>query len=161
MNENAIWFPLNSTYLKTVLGLVDPRDQRDQRDQRMQREETWNTVPMTKNSRTIDPTKIPKISKVRRAASLWPQFSPSTTGGLHTCSSVQPVQTKAKKEYSAACLVLVWSPFHFDISGKVPALTYGCAYMLPWLPHKLHKSYTDCFLDGSQSADRFNFKLSV
>uniref|UniRef100_A0A4W5L9W6 Eukaryotic translation initiation factor 4 gamma 3 n=1 Tax=Hucho hucho TaxID=62062 RepID=A0A4W5L9W6_9TELE len=26
-------------------------------------EETWNTVPMTKNSRTIDPTKIPKISK--------------------------------------------------------------------------------------------------
>uniref|UniRef100_A0A8C9Z4T8 Eukaryotic translation initiation factor 4 gamma 3 n=1 Tax=Sander lucioperca TaxID=283035 RepID=A0A8C9Z4T8_SANLU len=36
-------------------------DQRDQ--QRMQREETWNTVPMTKNSRTIDPTKIPKISK--------------------------------------------------------------------------------------------------
>uniref|UniRef100_A0A673CDS2 Eukaryotic translation initiation factor 4 gamma, 3a n=1 Tax=Sphaeramia orbicularis TaxID=375764 RepID=A0A673CDS2_9TELE len=28
-----------------------------------QREETWNTVPMTKNSRTIDPTKIPKISK--------------------------------------------------------------------------------------------------
>uniref|UniRef100_A0A4W6DD09 Eukaryotic translation initiation factor 4 gamma 3 n=1 Tax=Lates calcarifer TaxID=8187 RepID=A0A4W6DD09_LATCA len=28
-----------------------------------QRDETWNTVPMTKNSRTIDPTKIPKISK--------------------------------------------------------------------------------------------------
>ncbi|XP_070814343.1 eukaryotic translation initiation factor 4 gamma 3 isoform X5 [Chaetodon trifascialis] len=38
-------------------------DSRDQRDQRVQREETWNTVPMTKNSRTIDPTKIPKISK--------------------------------------------------------------------------------------------------
>ncbi|XP_072308295.1 eukaryotic translation initiation factor 4 gamma 3 isoform X6 [Eucyclogobius newberryi] len=38
-------------------------DPREQRDQRMQREETWNTVPMTKNSRTIDPTKIPKISK--------------------------------------------------------------------------------------------------
>ncbi|XP_073681574.1 eukaryotic translation initiation factor 4 gamma 3 [Garra rufa] len=35
----------------------------DQRDQRSQREETWNTVPTTKNSRTIDPTKIPKISK--------------------------------------------------------------------------------------------------
>lgn len=32
----------------------------------MQREETWNTVPMTKNSRTIDPNKIPKISKVRQ-----------------------------------------------------------------------------------------------
>ncbi|XP_044205757.1 eukaryotic translation initiation factor 4 gamma 3 isoform X2 [Thunnus albacares] len=41
----------------------DPREQREQRDQRVQREETWNTVPMTKNSRTIDPTKIPKISK--------------------------------------------------------------------------------------------------
>uniref|UniRef100_A0A8C2BFA6 Eukaryotic translation initiation factor 4 gamma, 3b n=1 Tax=Cyprinus carpio TaxID=7962 RepID=A0A8C2BFA6_CYPCA len=27
------------------------------------REETWSTVPMTKNSRTIDPAKIPKISK--------------------------------------------------------------------------------------------------
>ncbi|KAK3512623.1 hypothetical protein QTP70_018636, partial [Hemibagrus guttatus] len=33
------------------------------RDQRGLREETWSTVPMTKNSRTIDPTKIPKISK--------------------------------------------------------------------------------------------------
>uniref|UniRef100_UPI0037E87679 eukaryotic translation initiation factor 4 gamma 3 isoform X5 n=1 Tax=Semicossyphus pulcher TaxID=241346 RepID=UPI0037E87679 len=42
----------------------DPREQREQRDQqRTQREETWNTVPMSKNSRTIDPTKIPKISK--------------------------------------------------------------------------------------------------
>ncbi|KAJ8257799.1 hypothetical protein GJAV_G00189870 [Gymnothorax javanicus] len=29
----------------------------------VQREETWSTVPMTKNSRTIDPSKIPKISK--------------------------------------------------------------------------------------------------
>ncbi|XP_062317767.1 eukaryotic translation initiation factor 4 gamma 3 isoform X5 [Osmerus eperlanus] len=36
----------------------EPREQRVQ-----QREETWNTVPVTKNSRTIDPTKIPKISK--------------------------------------------------------------------------------------------------
>ncbi|XP_027021188.2 eukaryotic translation initiation factor 4 gamma 3 isoform X3 [Tachysurus fulvidraco] len=33
------------------------------RDQRGLREETWSTVPVTKNSRTIDPTKIPKISK--------------------------------------------------------------------------------------------------
>uniref|UniRef100_A0A3Q2QLV1 Eukaryotic translation initiation factor 4 gamma 3 n=1 Tax=Fundulus heteroclitus TaxID=8078 RepID=A0A3Q2QLV1_FUNHE len=36
----------------------DPREQREAR-----KEETWNTVPMTKNSRTIDPNKIPKISK--------------------------------------------------------------------------------------------------
>uniref|UniRef100_A0A4W6DAS7 Eukaryotic translation initiation factor 4 gamma 3 n=1 Tax=Lates calcarifer TaxID=8187 RepID=A0A4W6DAS7_LATCA len=41
----------------------DSKRRPDQRDQRVQRDETWNTVPMTKNSRTIDPTKIPKISK--------------------------------------------------------------------------------------------------
>ncbi|CAL9704634.1 unnamed protein product [Knipowitschia caucasica] len=41
----------------------EPREQREQREMRMQREETWSTVPMTKNSRTIDPAKIPKISK--------------------------------------------------------------------------------------------------
>ncbi|CAL8336792.1 unnamed protein product [Lota lota] len=41
----------------------DPREQREQREPRAPREETWNTVPMTKNSRTIDPTKIMKISK--------------------------------------------------------------------------------------------------
>ncbi|KAL2090484.1 hypothetical protein ACEWY4_012747 [Coilia grayii] len=35
----------------------------DQREVRSQREESWSTVPMSKNSRTIDPTKIPKISK--------------------------------------------------------------------------------------------------
>ncbi|MGH0120137.1 UNVERIFIED_CONTAM: hypothetical protein FKN15_065298 [Acipenser sinensis] len=36
---------------------------KDKRRPVLQREETWNTVPMTKNSRTIDPSKIPKISK--------------------------------------------------------------------------------------------------
>ncbi|XP_068170639.1 eukaryotic translation initiation factor 4 gamma 3-like isoform X2 [Antennarius striatus] len=41
----------------------DSKRRPDSRDQRVHREETWNTVPMTKNSRTIDPTKIPKISK--------------------------------------------------------------------------------------------------
>ncbi|XP_038871796.1 eukaryotic translation initiation factor 4 gamma 3-like isoform X3 [Salvelinus namaycush] len=45
-----------------------PEQQQQQREQQreqrvQQRDETWNTVPMTKNSRTIDPTKIPKISK--------------------------------------------------------------------------------------------------
>ncbi|XP_019712219.1 eukaryotic translation initiation factor 4 gamma 3 isoform X4 [Hippocampus comes] len=38
-------------------------DLREQREPRMPREETWNTVPVNKNSRTIDPNKIPKISK--------------------------------------------------------------------------------------------------
>uniref|UniRef100_A0A8C8FPK8 Eukaryotic translation initiation factor 4 gamma, 3a n=1 Tax=Oncorhynchus tshawytscha TaxID=74940 RepID=A0A8C8FPK8_ONCTS len=42
----------------------DTKRREQQREQRVQqRDETWNTVPMTKNSRTIDPTKIPKISK--------------------------------------------------------------------------------------------------
>ncbi|MGH0146651.1 UNVERIFIED_CONTAM: hypothetical protein FKN15_022641 [Acipenser sinensis] len=36
---------------------------KDKRRPALQREETWNTVPMSKNSRTIDPSKIPKISK--------------------------------------------------------------------------------------------------
>eukprot|EP00066_Takifugu_rubripes_P022618 XP_011611884.1 PREDICTED: eukaryotic translation initiation factor 4 gamma 3 isoform X1 [Takifugu rubripes] len=41
----------------------DSKRRPEAREQRVQREETWNTVPMTKNSRTIDPNKIPKISK--------------------------------------------------------------------------------------------------
>uniref|UniRef100_A0A3B1KG78 Eukaryotic translation initiation factor 4 gamma 3 n=1 Tax=Astyanax mexicanus TaxID=7994 RepID=A0A3B1KG78_ASTMX len=36
---------------------------KDKRRPVLQREETWNTVPVPKNSRTIDPSKIPKISK--------------------------------------------------------------------------------------------------
>ncbi|XP_056589766.1 eukaryotic translation initiation factor 4 gamma 3 isoform X10 [Triplophysa dalaica] len=36
---------------------------KDKRRPVVQREETWSTVPMNKSSRTIDPTKIPKISK--------------------------------------------------------------------------------------------------
>uniref|UniRef100_A0A674F789 Eukaryotic translation initiation factor 4 gamma 3 n=1 Tax=Salmo trutta TaxID=8032 RepID=A0A674F789_SALTR len=53
-------------------------------------EETWNTVPMTKNSRTIDPTKIPKISKPQmdekiqlgpRASLNWMKGKLSRSGG--------------------------------------------------------------------------------
>lgn len=36
----------------------------------IQREETWNTVPVPKNSRTIDPNKIPKITKVMKSSVL-------------------------------------------------------------------------------------------
>lgn len=64
-----------------LLGPVDPRDQREQREQRVQREETWNTVPVTKNSRTIDPTKIPKISKVRRAGAFSVRAKPALQWG--------------------------------------------------------------------------------
>ena len=41
-----------------VCDSTDPREQREQGDQRHQRQETWNT---------IDPNKIPKLSKVRPA----------------------------------------------------------------------------------------------
>ncbi|XP_053339176.1 eukaryotic translation initiation factor 4 gamma 3 isoform X2 [Clarias gariepinus] len=36
---------------------------KDKRRPVISREETWNTVPVPKNSRTIDPNKIPKITK--------------------------------------------------------------------------------------------------
>ncbi|KAL4646003.1 eukaryotic translation initiation factor 4 gamma 3-like isoform X3 [Arapaima gigas] len=36
---------------------------KDKRRPVPQRDDTWNTVPVSKNSRAIDPTKIPKISK--------------------------------------------------------------------------------------------------
>lgn len=77
----------------------EQRDQRDQRDQRMQREETWNTVPMTKNSRTIDPTKIPKISKPQmdekiqlgpRAQVTWVKGS---SGGAKASDSAELLRT--------------------------------------------------------------------
>ncbi|KAJ8360467.1 hypothetical protein SKAU_G00169920 [Synaphobranchus kaupii] len=42
---------------------TEQREPREAREPRPQHEETWSTVPMTKNSRTIDPTKIPRISK--------------------------------------------------------------------------------------------------
>ncbi|XP_024915861.1 eukaryotic translation initiation factor 4 gamma 3 isoform X7 [Cynoglossus semilaevis] len=41
----------------------DSKRRPDPREQRIPREETWSTVPTTKNSRTIDPNKILKISK--------------------------------------------------------------------------------------------------
>nr|XP_023683270.1 eukaryotic translation initiation factor 4 gamma 3 isoform X4 [Paramormyrops kingsleyae] len=41
----------------------DNKRRPDQREQRLPRDDTWSTVPVTKNSRTIDPSKIPKISK--------------------------------------------------------------------------------------------------
>ncbi|XP_041638609.1 eukaryotic translation initiation factor 4 gamma 3 isoform X3 [Cheilinus undulatus] len=81
-------------------------DPRDQRDQRTQREETWNTVPMTKNSRTIDPTKIPKISKPQmdekiqlgpRAQVTWVKGS---SGGAKASDSEQS-RTAGLNRYSA------------------------------------------------------------
>uniref|UniRef100_A0A3Q2X142 Eukaryotic translation initiation factor 4 gamma, 3a n=1 Tax=Haplochromis burtoni TaxID=8153 RepID=A0A3Q2X142_HAPBU len=87
----------------------DSKRRSDQRDQRGQREETWNTVPMTKNSRTIDPNKIPKISKPQmdekiqlgpRAQVTWVKGSSggakasdsdlSRTTGLNRYSALQP-----------------------------------------------------------------------
>ncbi|CAF90414.1 unnamed protein product, partial [Tetraodon nigroviridis] len=87
----------------------DSKRRPDAREQRMQREETWNTVPMTKNSRTIDPNKIPKISKPQmdekiqlgpRAQVTWVKGSSggakasdlelSRSAGLNRYSALQP-----------------------------------------------------------------------
>uniref|UniRef100_A0A3B5AK85 Eukaryotic translation initiation factor 4 gamma 3-like n=1 Tax=Stegastes partitus TaxID=144197 RepID=A0A3B5AK85_9TELE len=70
-----------------------------------QREETWNTVPMTKNSRTIDPTKIPKISKPQmdekiqlgpRAQVTWVKGS---SGGAKASDSGEMAQSEMKHHY--------------------------------------------------------------
>ncbi|XP_034170013.2 eukaryotic translation initiation factor 4 gamma 3 isoform X3 [Pangasianodon hypophthalmus] len=79
----------------------------DPRDQRGLREETWSTVPMTKNSRTIDPTKIPKISKSQfddkiqlgpRAQLSWVKGS---SGGAKASNSESPSGTSSLNRYSA------------------------------------------------------------
>ncbi|KAM6927849.1 eukaryotic translation initiation factor 4 gamma 3 [Xenentodon cancila] len=90
----------------------DSKRRPDPREQRMPREETWNTVPMTKNSRTIDPNKIPKISKPQmdekiqlgpRAQVTWVKGSSggakasdsdlSRTAGLNRYSALQQTST--------------------------------------------------------------------
>lgn len=82
---------LPSVIVKPSCGLTDPREQRVN-----QREETWNTVPMTKSSRTIDPAKIPKISKVR------------CRGELRSCPSVQPAGRSSVSLENRCCC----SPAH-------------------------------------------------
>ncbi|XP_053296316.1 eukaryotic translation initiation factor 4 gamma 3-like [Pleuronectes platessa] len=57
----------------------DQREQREQRDPQVQGEETWKTVPMRKNGRTIDPNKIPKISEMDEKIQLGPHGSRSRT----------------------------------------------------------------------------------
>ncbi|XP_060766148.1 eukaryotic translation initiation factor 4 gamma 3 isoform X3 [Neoarius graeffei] len=77
------------------------------RDQRGLREETWSTVPMTKNSRTIDPTKIPKISKSQfddkiqlgpRAQFSWVKGS---SGGAKASNSESHSGSSSLNRYSA------------------------------------------------------------
>ncbi|KAL4622508.1 eukaryotic translation initiation factor 4 gamma 3-like [Arapaima gigas] len=53
---NCVWAEIDQAFV-AALGTLQQREQRAPRD------ETWSTVPVTKNSRTIDPNKIPKISK--------------------------------------------------------------------------------------------------
>ncbi|XP_053272694.1 eukaryotic translation initiation factor 4 gamma 3 [Pleuronectes platessa] len=55
------------------LYFKDTRRRPEQRDPQVQGEETWNTVPMRKNGRTIDPNKIPKISKMDEKIQLGPR----------------------------------------------------------------------------------------
>ncbi|XP_053267682.1 LOW QUALITY PROTEIN: eukaryotic translation initiation factor 4 gamma 3-like [Pleuronectes platessa] len=60
-------------YFKDTRRRPEQREQREQRDPEVQGEETWNTVPMRKNGRTIDPNKIPKISKMDEKIQLGPR----------------------------------------------------------------------------------------
>ncbi|XP_062843162.1 eukaryotic translation initiation factor 4 gamma 3 isoform X2 [Trichomycterus rosablanca] len=86
----------------------DNRRRPEPRDQRGPREETWSTVPMTKNSRTIDPNKIPKISKSQiddkiqlgpRAQLSWGKGS---SGGAKASNSELPhVGSSSLNRYSA------------------------------------------------------------
>ncbi|XP_068598109.1 eukaryotic translation initiation factor 4 gamma 3 [Brachionichthys hirsutus] len=78
----------------------------DSREPRGHREETWNTVPMSKSSRTIDPAKIPKISKPQmdekiqlgpRAQVTWGKGS---SGGAKACDS-ELSRTAGLNRYSA------------------------------------------------------------
>uniref|UniRef100_A0AAR2IJC3 Eukaryotic translation initiation factor 4 gamma, 3a n=1 Tax=Pygocentrus nattereri TaxID=42514 RepID=A0AAR2IJC3_PYGNA len=82
------------------------------RDLRGQREETWSTVPVTKNSRTIDPTKIPKISKPQiddkiqlgpRAQINWVKGS---SGGAKASDSGKDYQHVPKPLPSSLCLLM-------------------------------------------------------
>ncbi|XP_046730719.1 eukaryotic translation initiation factor 4 gamma 3 isoform X2 [Silurus meridionalis] len=77
------------------------------REPRGLREETWSTVPMTKNSRTIDPTKIPKISKSQfddkiqlgpRAQLSWVKGS---SGGAKASNSESNSGSSSLNRYSA------------------------------------------------------------
>ncbi|XP_062871620.1 eukaryotic translation initiation factor 4 gamma 3 isoform X3 [Trichomycterus rosablanca] len=79
---------------------------KDKRRPVIQREETWNTVPVPKNSRTIDPSKIPKITKsiddkiqlVPRAQLSWMKGSSGGAGAKATESDV--LQPSSLNRYS-------------------------------------------------------------
>uniref|UniRef100_A0A3Q0S187 Eukaryotic translation initiation factor 4 gamma 3 n=1 Tax=Amphilophus citrinellus TaxID=61819 RepID=A0A3Q0S187_AMPCI len=77
-----------------------------------QRDETWNTVPMTKNSRTIDPNKIPKISKPQmdekiqlgpRAQVTW--VKGSSGGAKASDSGKTPQQAETSLAKISSCTV--------------------------------------------------------
>ncbi|XP_029103696.1 eukaryotic translation initiation factor 4 gamma 3-like isoform X3 [Scleropages formosus] len=80
----------------------------EQREQRALRDETWSTVPMTKNSRTIDPNKIPKISKptIDDKIQLGPRaqvnWMKGSSGGAKTSDSDQarPSGTSINRYYA-------------------------------------------------------------
>uniref|UniRef100_A0AAY4ECQ7 Eukaryotic translation initiation factor 4 gamma 3-like n=1 Tax=Denticeps clupeoides TaxID=299321 RepID=A0AAY4ECQ7_9TELE len=76
----------------------------------VQREETWNTVPVTKNSRTIDPSKIPKISKPPmddkiqlgpRAQVNWVKGSSGGAGAKAADTDVSRSSSSSLNRYSA------------------------------------------------------------
>ncbi|XP_053267681.1 eukaryotic translation initiation factor 4 gamma 3-like [Pleuronectes platessa] len=79
-------------------------EQREQRDPQVQGEETWNTVPMRKNGRTIDPNKIPKISKMDEKIQLGPRaqvtWVKGSGGGAKASDSAELSHTAVLNRFS-------------------------------------------------------------
>ncbi|XP_039611651.1 eukaryotic translation initiation factor 4 gamma 3-like isoform X4 [Polypterus senegalus] len=109
---------------------------KDKRRPVVQREETWNTVPMSKSSRTIDPSKIPKITKPTiddkiqlgpRAQLSWGKGSSggakasesdSTRSGTSSLNRFSPLQSAAQPVSSIAVPATDFDPRRTLNSGR-------------------------------------------
>ncbi|XP_028663587.1 eukaryotic translation initiation factor 4 gamma 3-like isoform X5 [Erpetoichthys calabaricus] len=109
---------------------------KDKRRPVVQREETWNTVPMSKSSRTIDPSKIPKITKPTiddkiqlgpRAQLSWGKGSSggakasesdSTRSGTSSLNRFSPLQSATQPVSSIAAPATDFDPRRTLNSGR-------------------------------------------
>uniref|UniRef100_A0A8C2HHS7 Eukaryotic translation initiation factor 4 gamma, 3b n=1 Tax=Cyprinus carpio TaxID=7962 RepID=A0A8C2HHS7_CYPCA len=130
----------------------------------VQREETWSTVPMTKNSRTIDPAKIPKISKPTidekiqlgpRAQVNWMKGSSGGAGAKASESGeVRPMQSDMGYQlcqfrlFYSLCRIFWLTLF---TNAKFP----------PFFPPVLHPFSFRCLSRGSSGRERNDKPLSV
>uniref|UniRef100_A0A8C2BDC4 Eukaryotic translation initiation factor 4 gamma, 3b n=1 Tax=Cyprinus carpio TaxID=7962 RepID=A0A8C2BDC4_CYPCA len=130
----------------------------------VQREETWSTVPMTKNSRTIDPAKIPKISKPTidekiqlgpRAQVNWMKGSSGGAGAKASESGeVRPMQSDMG--YWPCQFRLFYSLY------RIFWLTlFTNAKYPPFFPPVLHPFSFRCLSRGSSGRERIDRPLSA